>query len=530
MRQHSTAMSFTGLLVFGALGAILMNLISIHQHLEKDEGSRREQASTSLRKAFARNYFTPVKSIEVPPSADKIRGSLSSAEELGEADRFIAQEPSKRTLLEEVPPLLSREIDFAKQSKTLSTASNRETQRNDTTSQSFALTKLLSYGNQTTPKQRSDVPVEFKVQTSSRFAYSFLVGGCDPDNPTYLGYLYDILVSTYIQRQDGSRSDVMVFFQMAYDSPYEHLPPEHTRFLYDMNIQYQYIPKQKDEGFYRVTLEKFRILTLTQYERVMFLDGDVMARGNLDYLFELSTRGVLKENVVMAGREEPANAGLFILAPHEGGYERIQELIREKEERGRALPYPHWDEDIGWGHKIEDPDWHELITGAKGTKWDFYCSYSDQGLLYHWIKYERKSASIFMSKRVHNWGVDSEEGTDVVLQENLILSRVMRKVENDRKCYKGSMQGAQCRPPFNDFIHFTGTSKPWMRKPPVDLSDAMSEESPMHYWYYILSKVNQDLKMGLAFENWVPLQRPKLGLFPTIAKVASVVNTRNKSP
>jgi hypothetical protein len=219
MRQHSTAMSFTSLLVFGALGAILMNLISIHQHLEKDEGSRREQASTSLRKAFARNYFTPVKSIEVPPSADKIRGSLSSAEELGEADRFIAQEPSKRTLLEEVPPLLSREIDFAKQSKTLSTASNRETQRNDTTSQSFALTKLLSYGNQTTPKQRSDVPVEFKVQTSSRFAYSFLVGGCDPDNPTYLGYLYDILVSTYIQRQDGSRSDVMVFFQMAYDSP-----------------------------------------------------------------------------------------------------------------------------------------------------------------------------------------------------------------------------------------------------------------------------------------------------------------------
>jgi hypothetical protein len=50
----------------------------------------------------------------------------------------------------------------------------------------------------------------------------------------------------------------------------------------------------------------------------------------------------------------------------------------------------------------------------------------------------------------------------------------------------------------------------------------------MHYWYYILSKVNQDLKMGLAFENWVPLQRPKLGLFPSIAKVANVVKSRKQ--
>ena len=55
-----------------------------------------------------------------------------------------------------------------------------------------------------------------------------------------------------------------------------------------MNMQTCYVPKQGNETFYRTQMDKFRILSLTQYGRVLFMDGDVMPTGNLDCLFELS--------------------------------------------------------------------------------------------------------------------------------------------------------------------------------------------------------------------------------------------------
>jgi hypothetical protein len=60
---------------------------------------------------------------------------------------------------------------------------------------------------------------------------------------------------------------------------------------------------------YRTMLDKFRILSLTECNRVLFMDGDVMARGSFDYLYHLSMSGTLGENVVVAGKTEPVNGG-----------------------------------------------------------------------------------------------------------------------------------------------------------------------------------------------------------------------------
>jgi hypothetical protein len=109
------------------------------------------------------------------------------------------------------------------------------------------------------------------------------------------------------------------------------------------------------------------------------MDGDVLARGNLDYLFELSVNGILKENVVTAGRTEPANGGFFMLAPKEGASDRIMAIIRDKESRGSKMPYPHWNETVGWGHMFGDGDYAELVTGQKYQNWGFYGAFADQG-------------------------------------------------------------------------------------------------------------------------------------------------------
>jgi hypothetical protein len=219
-----------------------------------------------------------------------------------------------------------------------------------------------------------------KSQKASKFAYAYVISGCNED-AAHRNYLYDISISTYVQREAGSTADVIVFIQMAFKSDLDSLPEQDRMLLEAMDIYVRYIPKAEDESFYRTMLDKFLILGLTQYDRVLFMDGDVMARGNLDYLFDLSMKGVLKKNVVTAGKTEPANGGFFMLTPSEGARDRVMAIIFDKEKRGSNLPYPHWDEVIGWGHVFGEKDYAEFVNGKKKDKWDFYGAFADQGKL-----------------------------------------------------------------------------------------------------------------------------------------------------
>ena len=101
-----------------------------------------------------------------------------------------------------------------------------------------------------------------------------MIGGCDPDKPAYRSFLQNILINTYRQSQEQSTADVVEFFQMGYKSAFEAITDVDQRLLDAVNIKIRYIPKAEDESFYRIMLDKFLTLGLTQYKRVMFLDGD----------------------------------------------------------------------------------------------------------------------------------------------------------------------------------------------------------------------------------------------------------------
>ena len=80
-------------------------------------------------------------------------------------------------------------------------------------------------------------------------------------------------------------------------------------------------------------LDKFQILDLTEYSRVIFLDSDVIPLCNMDYIFELSEGGrvgngnmTLKENLVVAWKHEPSQGGLFMLRPCIGKLAELQEV------------------------------------------------------------------------------------------------------------------------------------------------------------------------------------------------------------
>jgi hypothetical protein len=294
-----------------------------------------------------------------------------------------------------------------------------------------------------------------REQPFRKWAYAFLIGGCSEKTPEYRGFLYNVFAATRRLRMSGSRADVVVFLQMAVESEETSLPEEEEKILAAMDIKVHYLPKPASsihQVFYALMLEKFRILNLTDYSRVLFLDGDIMPLCSLDYLFELSEPldgrpAVLKENVVLAWRKEPANGGFFMLQPNREDYLKLQDIIFRREQKALDLPWPHWDPIEAWGHEITAPDVWRSPDGVTGTNWTWHGVFTDQGLLYHWTKYVKRSVSLIIGNEVENWttknGVAYLEGTTKGILNNYTCA----PAKNSR--YVNSS-------PYLDFKHFTG--------------------------------------------------------------------------
>jgi hypothetical protein len=165
----------------------------------------------------------------------------------------------------------------------------------------------------------------------------------------------------------------------------------------------------------------------------------------------------------------------------------------------------------------------QLKDGTSNCACHLFLFAADQGLLYHFVKYEQKSVSIFFNEKIQNWDVDSDG--KLHLEKTLILTNTLKKYDRGFKCWPRSTLGAKCRAPFSDYVHFTGRNKPWKQKPPGVLSKETAESSAASYWYYTLSILNRDFQMGLDFENWNTAQwRPLLGFFPLDTDHATAVH------
>lgn len=170
---------------------------------------------------------------------------------------------------------------------------------------------------------------------------------------------------------------------------------------------------------------------------------------NLDYLFELSYQGILKENVVLANSLEPSSGGFFILAPNATDYQRLQNTIVAVENTTLYMGYPHWNASEGWGHAFEGGDYWVNLKGEKGFDWSWYGVQADQGLLYFWTKYMQQSVSIIIHHTVEHWG--SKEGS--IVKEGNDEGLLHRY-----SCTSGPRRKAA---PYRDFVHLTGKKKPW---------------------------------------------------------------------
>jgi hypothetical protein len=315
-----------------------------------------------------------------------------------------------------------------------------------------------------------------------------------------------VVVAAKTLRDAGSLADIVLMVQLSYNTNSTRLPQDEEALLAYVGVKIKYLPKfaaKVHEQFYGLVMEKFRVLEMTEYSRVLFLDSDIMPLCSLDYIFELSEPPVgqlqsmasplLKENVVLSCRKEPGHAGLFMLSPGPGKFDEIQQIIRRREEEALNMSFPYWDNEIGWGHRFNNvTDYWRSEDGTKGTLWDWWASFADQGLIYYWAKYHEKSTSIIIGHEVESWGAD-ENG--VLRLERIITGGPL----NSFTCVPRPRNSYFRASPYRDYMHFTGRKKPWDKN--YTLLEKMKTSDPLSTqarWFTTLTSVAKEISFNIS--------------------------------
>ena len=348
---------------------------------------------------------------------------------------------------------------------------------------------------------------------TAKWAYAFVIGGIGDTRSqrghrkgSHLGYLYCVAVAAYqFKYVLKSQADVVVFLQLSAHSESGRYQRDDIQLLESLGVKIKFIPRFRDpklEGFYSLMLEKFRILSLTEYSRVLFMDSDMMPLCNLDYLFELSESpdSGYKENIVLGWMGEPAHGGFFLLKPSMENWKDVQEIRLRRETEALGMKHPRWDPVKGWGHVITAPDYIKTPTHANlGTNWTWHGSFTDQGLLYYYTKYFRKSVSFIYGKEVDHWGT-SENGTLQLLSSGPTL------LGQNYSCEAAKHGKFSSRvSPLRDFTHFSGSSKPWRRsKNQTEIYLRQSSKSKLlKRWFNALEIVSQNISgVPIQWDNF----------------------------
>jgi hypothetical protein len=305
--------------------------------------------------------------------------------------------------------------------------------------------------------------------------------------------LYNILAATYVLKyRYDSHADVVVLIQMAHSSPAERLTQAEEGLLRKMHIQFRYLsrPSQPTSTFYQLVMAKFYVLQMVEYQKVLFLDSDVLPLCALDYLLQLSQDGTLGDTIVHAMYEDPVNAGLFVVTPRPGLRDALLQHWQVFRNKNLSQPPP-----------VE----YSLWDGTDGSGWDFYCGDSDQGfLLYSLLFVEQSSASIIVGSQIQHYDAAVTPLLSIPRTEHRRPTKILstKDILAPHSCLSSSSvpgwaQNASPRSNglgfYRDFFHMVGYSKAWESPPKswksgMELNDLLSSRD---YWYFCLQEVAQ---------------------------------------
>jgi hypothetical protein len=159
------------------------------------------------------------------------------------------------------------------------------------------------------------------------------------------------------------------------------------------------------------------------------------------------------------------------------------------------------------------------MWGRTGTNWDWYGANADQGLIYYWMKYVKKSVSLIIRHEVEQWEAD-----------------VNGRLQRDENLYPKMLDNYGCASnlakkvgwaPHSDYVHLTGRSKPWNSNR-EDLEMAITTKSfqnctDVEKWYYSLVEALKEIdvynEVSLEFILGTH-ESPAVGTSPSFQQMA----------
>ena len=257
--------------------------------------------------------------------------------------------------------------------------------------------------------------------------------------------------------------------------------------------------------------------------------------------------------------DDPVNAGIFVIEPKVGIWSQLEQMFNESQAR---LQKEHSenvivDDDAGIGPWGKDADllleqspyklwnYYDQDDGSNtrddGTKYNYYCSQSDQGLLYYFLKFIVQDVSIIVGNTIEHYysNGDDEEGRRIRkdsvndMKPGIPLKRTTPNFLNENSCLPPIASSSSLPPTMNkyynnpamsmvdeatkkrlityglyrDFHHAVGFGKLWEQyKRPKQSQDGNSNSNntppntTADYWFWILRHVLNDV-IGTANTN-----------------------------
>jgi hypothetical protein len=171
------------------------------------------------------------------------------------------------------------------------------------------------------------------------------------------------------------------------------------------------------------------------------------------------------------------------------------------------------------------------MWGRNGTQWNWYGANADQGLIYYWMKYVKRSVSLIVKHEVEQWEIN---GDGVLQREDELHPNILDQFG----CAKDLGPRRKLGPsPYSDFVHLTGGSKPW-HADPKELAHAIQTKSfkdcnNKEKWYFSLvealkevgkfDEVSMDFILGTH-------EKPAVGIAPSFQQMVRyfLVKRRNR--
>jgi hypothetical protein len=308
--------------------------------------------------------------------------------------------------------------------------------------------------------------IENPVQ-NSKFAYVTLISGID-SSMKYRGFLYNSLIMKKSLANLGSSADFVAL--IGYSERNTNLFQQDIDLLKYNGIIVHELPRFINES-YKLTFAEMALLKITpwsftHYDRIQFLDGDVMPTQSMDCFFQLN------QNTFTVGAASPLNSGWYLAVPTK----RIYEYLRLKAIWRLNCD---WDEKLGWEESLDSFNLTYRGGSRKVEKWDFNGADMDQGLFVHYF--------------VLNFGNALLIDTDSQSVRKFVKGL---KYEPDEKLKVDDIS-TSCKSlvPTSYFAHFTGRSKPWV--PPDKKSSNKKSNLYIMKWMELLD----DLRLSVNSSN-----------------------------